>query len=328
VVRAKGGAAKAPAVVPGEPRYSFTFLNTPFWEVMDEVCRSTHLTIQPWGGEDTVGLYHGNGQPPFVGRDGAFRYTATNMQLYRNVDLSAAGAANRHETLTFNFTLFAEPRLPFLGQQGDLRVEAAYDSERNSMLMPSSTDPNHFEGGPWGGVRVSRRYYNGGYKQMQLGVALQLNRVSEKATSLKLLKGVVPVSLLVETKPIILADKVLSAKGKKTTVGDIEFHIENVQKQANNRIEIKFTATNKAVGNDYNWINTLQQRLELHDDKGNKFQNWGTNWHGGGANNMSMTQTFMANGPNKIGEPAKFVYQHWITRQHDIHFEFRDVPLP
>ncbi|MFO0926336.1 MAG: HEAT repeat domain-containing protein [Gemmataceae bacterium] len=319
IAPAPGRAAPAP---PGEPTYSFSFVNTPFWDAIDEICQAANLVVQQGWGDEIVRLNPGT-LPAHVGRDGAFRYMATSLQMYRTVDLQSGGPG-RNETLTFNFTLFSEPRLPFLGM-GDVRVEAAYDSERNSMLPAANPNQDPM----WGGIGFSRRHYNGGYKQQNLTVGVQLVRVSEKATALKHLRGVVPVTLLVETKPVVIADKVLDAKGKKTPVGDMEFAIETVQKMPNNQYQIKFTATNKAGANDYTWMNTLYQRVELQDEAGNKYPNWGTNWHGGGGNNVTLTLTYNgANANVKLGPPARFVYQHWVTRQHDIAFEFRNVPLP
>jgi hypothetical protein len=134
--------------------------------------------------------------------------------------------------------------------------------------------------------------------------------------------------LLVEQKPIVITDKVLTSKGLKKSVGDVEFNIENVQKMPNNQFQIKFTVTNKGKAEDYTWMNTLYQRIELQDEKGNKFQNWGSSWGGNGANHVNLTLTYQHFGPGKAPEPARFVYQHWVTRQHDIHFEFKDVLLP
>jgi hypothetical protein len=313
----------------GEDTHSYQFVNTPFWEVVDRICRDSNSVVQQSYGDEIVRLNQGGGHAPHVGRDGAFRYAAASFQMYRNVDLSLINprggtAVNRSENLTFSFNLFAEPRLPFLGM-GEVRLESAYDSERNSMLIKT----NHFDGpgGPFGGV--GRRYYGGGgYKQHHMQVSVNLYRPSEKATMLKLLKGVVPVTLLVEQKPMVLSDKILSAKGTKKKVGDLEFNIENVQKMANNQVQIKFTVANKGNATDYMWMNTLYQRLELQDEKGNKFQNWGSSWGGNNGNSVQMTLTFGHFGAGKAPTPARLVYQHWVTRQHDVHFEFKGVPLP
>jgi hypothetical protein len=120
----------------------------------------------------------------------------------------------------------------------------------------------------------------------------------------------------------------MSAKGLKKMAGDLEFHIENVQKMPNNQYQVKFTVTNKGKSSDYTWMNTLYQRIELLDEKGNKFQNWGSSWGGGGGNQVNLTLTYGHFGPGKAPTPTKFIYQEWITRQHEIAFEFKDIPLP
>ena len=43
---------------------------------------------------------------------------------------------------------------------------------------------------------------------------------------------------------------------------------------------------------------------------------------------MTGTFQFGDGGDAKIGKAAKFVYYNWITSQHQIEFEFRDLPLP
>jgi len=329
IVRRVVVAGAAPVPVPVVPAganasdtFSFDFANTPFWDAIEEICQASNLSVQNSYGDDIVRLSSYGQSPGFVGRSGAFRYWATSLQLYRNVDLSQRGTPSRAETLTLNVQLAAEPRLPFLGI-GQPQLELAYDNERNSLLPNMTPEEQEMKFG-----RVSR-YYGGSYKQLNMSFSVQLNRVSEKATSIKLLRGVIPVTVLTETRPAVIADKILSASKTKTVVGDIEFTIESTKALANNQYEIKFSATNKAVNNDYSWMNNLYQRLELQDAAGNKYQQWGSNWHGGGGNSVSMTLTYNGNnGPVKPGPPQRFVYQVWSSRTHPIHFEFRDIPLP
>jgi hypothetical protein len=75
-------------------------------------------------------------------------------------------------------------------------------------------------------------------------------------------------------------------------------------------------------------MNTFYQRVELLDASGTKYQNQGSSWGGGaGAASVQITMTF-GHFAGKIGPPAKLTYLHWVTRQHDVPFEFRDVQLP
>ena len=312
-----------------DKRYSFTFVTTPFWDAIDKICRDSNMVINTNWGDDAISLSPAAGHSVHAGRDGSFRYSAVNFALNRNIDLSSSNTAMsadaRADNLTFNFQLFAEPRLPFL-MMGEVRIEAAYDNEKNSMLVPVVEEQNMHN--PWGGRWGGKRYYGGGAnKQMTMQASISLQRLSQKATTMKELRGVLPVSLLVEQKPMPIVEKVLTAKGKKTQIGDLEFNVESVTKKPNNQFEIKFSIANKGNQNDYNWMNNIYQRLEMVDAKGEKFQQFGTNWHGSNGNSVTLTMTYGPNG-KKMGDPDRFLFQHWVTRQHDIRFVFRDIPLP
>lgn len=316
---------------PKEPTFNYTFVNEPFWGVVDRLCRDGNLSVQQGYGDEAVRFYQTDGAVPHAGHDGAFYYSAMSLQMFKNVDLTAPEsrlAAARQESLTFNFMVHAEPRLPFL-HMGDVRLEAAYDNEKNSLIPKQPLDPNDPAMMGPNGMFVSRRYYNG-YKQGSMQGSFRLERLSEKGTIIKELRGLVPVTLLVEQKPVDLAaDDLLNTKNKKTTVGELDFTLDSVTKKPNGVFDVKFTIANRGNPNDYTWQNTIYQRVELVDAKGVKYPNWGSSWGGGGGNNMTMTLTFNGNnGAPKPGPPTRIVFQEWKTRQHDIHFEFKNVPLP
>src|SRR5262245_36374843 len=85
IVKGKGKAA-APAT-PSEPTFSYTWVNQPFWDVIDKLCKDHNLVIQQGYGDEVVRLYNGSGTSQHVGRDGAFSFAASNMKLYRRLDL-------------------------------------------------------------------------------------------------------------------------------------------------------------------------------------------------------------------------------------------------
>jgi hypothetical protein len=287
--------------------------------------------VQANWGDDTVRLYRQGGHNRHVGRDGAFRYLANSFSMHRQVDFGLVGPKTgpptRSEQLTLSLTLFAEPRLPIL-KLGEVRLDAAYDSEKNSMLVPP--DP---PGGPFAGRGIARSYYYGGGKQLSAQTQVQLARPSAKATSVKLLRGVIPVTLLVEQKPLLVTDKLMSAKGKKVVVGDAEFNFGDVKKLANGQVQVQVNVTNRGKTtdpNDYSWQNSLYQRLEVQDDKGTRYHPWSTSWGGSGPGNVQLTMTYGVFGavPAKAKPPTKFIYHHWVTRDHFVPFTFRDLPLP
>jgi hypothetical protein len=85
----------------------------------------------------------------------------------------------------------------------------------------------------------------------------------------------------------------------------------------------------EATGNrhDYSWMNSLYQRIELQDDKGNKFMIVGNGWGNNSPGSIQMSTTFAPQG-GKASTPFKLIYYRWTTLEHEIAFEFKDLPLP
>ena len=307
--------------------YSFDLVDVPFWDAIDRICRDGGFTLQQTYGDQTIRLQHVGGFAPHVNREGAFRFFATGFQQVRQVDLSLASIAPRpvtaNETLTFQFTVCAEPRLPILGM-GEVKLLAAYDSEHNSMLPPVGP-LEELQPGPRARGRWTSGRYGSNRSVMQQASTL-LVRSSDKATSVKLLRGTIPVNLLVEQKPVVVAEKVMDGKGKKGTFGSISIAVEDVQLLANKQVQVKMTVAEENHGNDYSWTNTLYQRFELQDDKGNKYSNYGSGWSSSGPGAVQMTLNF--GGLANAEAPGKLIFQSWTTVQSQITFEFKDLPLP
>src|SRR5262249_20648500 len=162
---------------------------------------------------------------------------------YRNINLTSVprtpAAPPRSESLTFNFTLFAEPKMPLISI-GEVKVEEAYDENKNSMIPTATTN----------GVRYGRTYYGGGYRSDSQSTAAQLARPSEKSQTAKLIKGQVSVTLLAQETPEVLADKVLTAKGKKVKIGSTSFSIEDVTETPNKQTQIKMTISDDSKNGD------------------------------------------------------------------------------
>lgn len=316
----------------GNPQqtYSVDFQNLTFWETVDRLSRDAGLVLQYGYGDDRVRLNQQNGYSPFVVLDGAFRYSANNIHQSRNIDLSIVnrntGPGQRNESLVFSFTIFVEPRLAILGM-GDVKLTSAYDNENNSLLPGHGPqDPDSM---PWQmGIRrwSSGRYGN---RSNSLQTSVALRRVSEKASSIKVLRGSVPINLLAEQKPVVIADKVLAARGKKVQVGSTSILVQEASETPTKQIQVKLSITEDVKdGNDYSWMNTMYQRIQLFDAKGNQYQTFGTSWGNSGPNHVDLTLTFGQPANGKGEGPTRLVFLDWSTVTHLLAFEFKDIPLP
>jgi hypothetical protein len=232
--------------------------------------------------------------------------------------------------MTLNFTVFSEPKLPIIGS-GEARLTQAVDSERNSML-PTAPNPDEnvmvMPGGGFGrrGGLAFNRYSQ---KMYTASTSAQLVRPSEKATSIKFIKGYVPLTLLTEQKNVEITKELDKAANLKATVDTHTITIQDVKEQqgAPGQWQVRMIITQDNGDNDYSWTNSLYQRIEVFGPAGEKLQNYGSSWGNNGPNLVNLTLTFRdPNGKNV--KPQRLVFQSWTTAQAMAHFEFRDVPLP
>jgi hypothetical protein len=323
------------AAVPAPPRaekgktvFTFHFDNLPFWEALDKVCDAAGLILpQGYWGDDQLHLQPSDSYVPFSCYSGPFKVVATGFNYYRNNNFAqlprnpAQMAQQNTENLQINLMVAVEPKIPII-RVGAVRVTAAEDDEHNSMLPIGGDNQNgHF----------GRQYYYGGWGRSYVHQSqATLSWPSKKSHVVRYLKGTIPVTILADQKPGLVTDKVMSAKGKKFKVGEANLHIEDVAEMPGKMYQIKvnFSETNKDNANDWSRVQFLQQRMELTDAKGNKysfylnFQNWG------GPGGAQFTIHTQPNGNAKMGPPAKLVLYAWNLMEHEVPFEFRDLPLP
>jgi hypothetical protein len=313
--------------------YSFDFRDATFWEVIDAVSREADLTLQQGYGDDHVRLYQQDGTSPYVCRDGPFRFTALSFQQYRSLDFAVSaknpGAPRRSENLSLNLQVAVEPKVALLGV-GEVRLDAAYDGDHNSLLPPSNPgDPNNPVGARLNGRWVTGRYGQGN-RMYGMQTQVNLQRASDKASTVKVVRGTVPLTLLVDQKPVVVTDKVLEAKGKKAQVGTTQIVVEDIAELPGKQYRLKLALTEdlKDNPNDYSWTNSLYGRIELQDEKGGKFQPYQSNWNNTAPGAVQIEFTYGMPGAPKADPPAKLIFQQWTTLEYAASFEFKDLPLP
>jgi hypothetical protein len=215
--------------------------------------------------------------------------------------------------------------LPLLSL-GEPQLTAVYDDEGNSMIPPRGVAKEQPPNQQLFGFRPSR-YYSGGNRTLTLTSQVNLVRPSQKATSVKQLKGTVPLTVLVEQKAEVVTDNLAAAKGKKVKVGTTTFAIEDVSEAAAKQPQVRLSITEEApVGNgpnDYTWVNSLWSRVEVQDEKGNRVAHQSGGMSINGGNHANMTLTYPAG-----AKPAKLIYHAWTTLSCQVGFEFKGLPLP
>jgi hypothetical protein len=328
--------------------YSFHFKDTLFWQALDQVCDASGMILHRNPGDDALHLSFQESYVPFKSYDGTFRVVATGFYYWRNLNLDSRRRDGSQywwddrENLTFSISVGTEPRLPLI-KLGAVRLLRADDDQKHSMLLRDYND--YYYG------RFGRMFYRGGVVRnfvMDANVGLLLPARSAK--TVKILKGIIPITLLADTKAVVITDKLLSAQGQKFDRPDVSFSIDGITRLANNQCQITVSFTDKGGNNpyDYNGIYNMPNRIEVQDEKGNKIPAYvgfrSINW----PNSGSFVLTTQAAGPGRVVAtasgrvsrpavaaggspttlPAKLIYQHWVLMEHEVAFEFRGLPLP
>lgn len=315
-----------------EAKYSFEFDKAPFWQAMDTVANASGFTVYAEYNDDSIRVYAQDTINPHVAYAGPFRFLATNINTSRSVQLSGInkreGAPRVNEYMNLSFQVQSEPKNPMLGIMQPELLEAKDDL--GGSLLPAQER---------NGFRTS--YYNGGFRGHNTYMSVNLVRGDRGATTLKSLKGRVSIVLLANTVPDIVVTDALKVKKKSFTGRTVGIDVESIEEDPNQKGNYLVSLTAKRVtpidpnrGEDYAWSNNLWQRMDLTDEKGNKYFCYGPQTHN---NNGGSVQLVVSYGPQdrrtgrpgpQFGAPTKLTVTEWLTTNHEVNFEFKDIPLP
>jgi hypothetical protein len=282
-----------------------------FWEAIQSLTDRSGLMIQEgWYGNDnlTVRLIQGEAPSAYTHLHGPFRISATGFYYSRNINLSTRGQApttNINESLQLNMTVSVEPKMPLLSVRQPIFTEAA-DDAGESLVLP---------------INPQRQNYQHGYRAYMHQVTGQL-KPTAGGRRLKTLKGTVPVTVVAQAIPLLTINKLGELKNKSFKQNSTTINIQEVtQNGGQPGIKMSITESTPGAQHDYTWMNSIQQRIEVFDDKGNKLQNYGGSWSSNGNNSINGTFTYS-------GVPTKLIYYEWHTLSYQVPFSFTDLPLP
>ncbi len=318
-----------------DARHDVGFDNAPFWVAMDAIADLAGATVNTNGYDDDAVMVSAFGQPtrtPHVAYAGPFKVAATNIQLSRSLPLTGndprgLAFARPSESVSLQFNLLSEPKNPLLGMSLQQAVISAEDDLGQSLVPPPAP------GNPFGG-RTS--YYGGGsYRSFNQTGSLNLVRGGREARTIRSLKAKVGVTLLSGVVPEVTVPNPVKAKNLKVTGRTIEVEVDSVV-GGNGTYTVSMTI--KKLGQfdpnfpDYSWSNSIWQKVELTDGKGNRYRTYGASNTNTSPTSVTMTLPFHPTDRRgvrqQLGEPVRLVVNEWIQSTHEVTFEFRDVPLP
>jgi hypothetical protein len=316
----------------GETKHRFEFDNAPFWEAVDKVAAATGCVVYADSDDNTVRVFNQDAMNPYVAYAGPFRFLAQSVHSNRSVQLAGisrrGGGSNRHENLNLSFQIHSEPKNPMLGVT-QAEVVSAVDESGASLVPPRNPDNRN----------RSNYYESRGNRGHNVHGNVQLARPDKSATTIKSLKGKIGIVLLTGTVPEVVVADPLKVKTKTFSGRTVEVDFASLVEDANNKGHYVLDLTVKKQGvadpdrDDYNWANSIWQKVEVADAAGNKYQSSGPNNVNYNGASVQLTIPYGTTDRRtgkaiKLGPPAKVVVNEWLTVTHEVTFDFKDVPLP
>lgn len=295
----------------------------PFWEALDDVCNAAGLAVQIYNdgtGSTPINVSSNNTFDPLVSYFGPFRVVATNISAGQNLQLSGLTRKGlpvpRQHSLNMNLQLFSEPKNPMLGIQPIVLTKAVDDAGTNLLLAEDATQRTSYY--PYSAYRINNQY-----------LALNLGKPDRNATVIKELRGKMTVTLLSSTRPDVTVEKLPTVKNKSFVSRTTELHIESVTEPTDAGFSVNLTAKYlHAMNEDYTWANSVYQRLEAYDEKGEKFVASGATNQVQMPGSVALTVPFASPPGKKLGKPDRLVLVEFLTTPREVEFVFKNVPLP
>jgi hypothetical protein len=309
-----GYAVKADTNV--EQRYQVHINDMTFWDALERIEAVTGFAVVCEPLESGIQLKRRDDRPPFVVVKGPFRLEASRFHEDRDIDFTRRGkdkeVGRRSHLLTLTVSVLAEPRFILLSVE-KARVDVALDEEKKSLGSPPPED----------GQRDSLRVIDLFRADFQHTSDILLQRSSEKARTIKTLRGVIPVQVVAERKPLVVTEKVLEATGKKFQIGESSLEITQAEKSKDGTYHFRLAVPPDASGVHIRW----HDRVHLEDAKGHRYEPHGLgDTHSGGIHEIMLD--YAESKDPAVGPPSKLLVEDWIIVHHPIPFEFKDVPLP
>ncbi|MFO0802400.1 MAG: hypothetical protein U0791_04660 [Gemmataceae bacterium] len=314
---------------PAEPKFNFEFEKAPFWQVVDKIAEQAGLGVYADYDDEIVRVNsHQDVSNPHVCYAGPFRFVATGINSSRNVQLSGIskrGFQQRSsESIGFSFQIHSEPKNPILGTL-PAEVTLATDELGGNLVPPK--DPNQFR---------SSYYNQGSYRGHNAYGNVSLLRGSKDATTLKTIKGKMGIVLLAGIVPEVVIADPMKTKMKTIRGRNVEVVFDSMTEaggQYTATLTVKRLDVQDQNNIDYNWSNSIWQKIELQDATGKKWNTYGPNQINNN-NGLSVQLVIPFNKQNrrgeeeKLGPPVKLIVNEWLQVTNDVTFEFKDVPLP
>jgi hypothetical protein len=306
----------APGAKDGQ-RYRFEMRDVPFWEAVDRVGAEARRAVSVQPLETGILLNRREGRPPFVTTSGPFRIELTRFHEDRDIDFAEPGQGKepgrRDHLLTLTASVLAEPRFILLAV-GPARVEVAVDEDNKSLGSPPPAE------GRKSSVSEVEDVFREDFQHV---AAVRLQRSSAKARTIRVLRGTIPVLVVVERKQVVVTEQFLASEGTAFRIGGDSLKITQAMRIVNGDFYLRLAVPPRQNGVRWLW----HERVHLEDARGNRYETCDRGTSISGGQHEIQLNYAKAKDP-KVGPPSKLIVEDWVTLHHPIPFEFKNIPLP
>ena len=293
----------------------------PFWVVLNQVCDQAGLSVQTHGGSSKITIQTGRNNWSRKPRDlqGCFIITADHASRNHHVDFSAP--ENISSSFSLNIGVLVDPKLRILRAAYSPDVVTAKDENGNSLVGGAGLMRGEdYRAASWGAT-------------WRWDFAVPLVHTPQTGKKIAVLKGALRF-MVQEKSDLWEIPNIAAAKNLERTIPIGKYIVQELKKNGKENYELKISiehdrniVTHQNLLTDWS---SLQSSIRLLDAEGRAYQNSGGGG-GGDDGKLQYTINFFArnDGGQQPGDPVKLIWEiPTATKEMEVPFEFRDLPIP
>jgi len=314
--------------VPEKMLLSFDWVEMPLLQVFDRIADASGYSVVPSDDEFNRFVVHNSDVNVSVASfAGPFRIGPNVITVNRQLQLGNIPrnqpGRQIQESLILNLTISSEPKLPMTAIGAPVILKAVDD--RGQSLVELPPEGTVVEGD------VDAENMVASYRSHSMHLGFALGRSNRAAEKIRILKGRVPVRVLIETRTLLTIDKLSEAKGKAFDTRSCTIDIGEVTFANPGTVQV--TVRRKGHPDDTNWAQSIWSCLQFYDADGSRLICSANADARNSPNSVAATaQLQRLNGRNALNprpvKPTRLVFVEWVTKQRVVEFELKDIPLP
>jgi hypothetical protein len=300
--------------------------NVPFWQALDTLMSQGGLALEAKSDEELT-LIPNDVYSPHRVISGPFRVTAMEFRSQRNLPLhqlprNPVLGATSGADLWLHLEVLVEPRIGLISA-GTPKIDVAEDERGRSLIGLPDVLPNRMAVNLQSVEPIASR-------SIRKMITVPLSLPDRKSDRLVTLKGSIPLTLLVQSEPERVIDRLTERKQHLEQIGHVEWMLDEVQQVGSRwQVSMKYRSTDALKQLDPIWVSESAQRMEISDPLGRRFTTTGEpSVLNVTPDSVHLRYEYHAPDLSTTIAPSTLKLMKWQTWTHSLEFELKDIPLP